>query len=134
MELALLVQLVLHQIQLLPDTVDASKGNTGDSSQSQQQEGHLTGVMHGKAATSTMIWRVCKTCLPDTLLDWARDVAVFGAGVCGGSQQQGKAWCCSGDPQQLLPAPNLLRLVGFKIPMSPWWVRVESPGLGCGLQ
>lgn len=129
MELALLVQLVLYQLQLLPAQLSNNDSGDNGNRSIHQKSATKAGVVNQIMASWTIIWRALKTCLPCGLMTWARDVAVFGAGCCGGSEQQAQAWGRSGDVWQLLPKPNLLRLVGFKVPMGTWVVRVRMrPG------
>jgi hypothetical protein len=111
MELSLFVQLVLLQLHLTPVPAAAA---TADSARPAAAAAAAS-RMGDPAANS---WQ--QQLLPRYLLD----VLLFGLGACGGSQQQAAQWRASGDPQRLLPAANLLRLVGFKVPQEPWWLAV----------
>ncbi len=124
MELALLVQLVLLQLQLTPQN---GAGNTAATNAAAHNSDHEQVTkreakgdsMHGCCTSWMPGW------LPVAVRRWAADVAVFGLGA-GGCSRQVEQWCCSGDPQRLLPRANLLRLVGFKVPAEAWWVDVAA--------
>jgi hypothetical protein len=77
--------------------------------------------------------------LPAGVRDWVYGVAEFGLGCCGGSGLQEQQWALSGVAAGgsgmqgggggsgggvCLPRCELRRLVGFKVPAEPWWVRV----------
>lgn len=110
MELALLVQLVLLQLQLVPDEAQL----VFDSSST-----HAAGTTKTKCGEGPGI---CNACMPQAV----RNMLVYGLGALGGSQQQREQWRSSGDPQHKLPCCNLLRLVGFKVPEEPWLLQVSA--------
>jgi hypothetical protein len=112
MELSLFVQLVLLQLHLTPVPPPTAAADSA-------------GPAAAAAAAATKAGNPTADSWPQRLLpQYLRDVLVFGLGALGGSQQQAAQWRASGDPQRLLPAANLLRLVGFKVPQEPWWLAV----------
>jgi hypothetical protein len=112
MELALFVQLVLQQLQLTP--LPAAAAAVADPARPAAAAETRGGKPAEPAANG---WQ---RLLPQSL----QEMLIFGLGALGGSKQQAAQWRASGDPQRLLPAANLLRLVGFKIPQEPWWLVV----------
>jgi hypothetical protein len=114
MELSLFVQLVLLQLHLTPVPPPAAAADFARPA-----------AAAAAAAAATKAGNSTADSWPQRLLpQYLRDVLVFGLGALGGSQQQAAQWKASGDPQRLLPAANLLRLVGFKVPQEPWWLAV----------
>jgi hypothetical protein len=116
MELALLVQLVLLQLHLTPLPPPAAAPITHSANLTPAAAAGTR--RRGKtAAAAAKGWQAL---LPQHV----QELLVFGLGALGGAQQQAAQWRESGDPQGLLPAANLLRLVGFKVPQEPWWLAV----------
>jgi hypothetical protein len=136
MELALLLQLVLVQLDLQPLTQQRQQH------QKQQQQQRCTpGALSqpGVSPEASHMWG--SLLLPRSVLERVRDVAVFGLGSWGGSTQQEQQWLASGvaasgvmqhssrglrGPEVRLPSCELKRLVGFKVPAEPWWADVRS--------
>jgi hypothetical protein len=115
MELSLFVQLVLLQLHLTPVTPPPPPAAAAAPDSARPA---AAAAVTSTGAPAAVSWP--QRLLPQHL----RDVLVFGLGALGGSQQQAAQWRASGDRQRLLPAANLLRLVGFKVPQEPWWLAV----------
>jgi hypothetical protein len=122
MELALLLQLVLMQVELTPEKQQQQDQSTAAYDYIPKQ------YASQKSSSSSFVQCVL-------------DVAVFGLGMRGGSSKQEQQWRASGVKGQLfkgskaaaaaaddrkvgvrLPRPELRRLVGLKVPAEPWWV------------
>jgi hypothetical protein len=127
MELALLVQVVLHQLQIKP--------------RQQQQASSTQHQQHAASCSSSSAGAIPSRLKPS----WLHDVALFGLGAAGGSSSQAAAWAASGSssgggsfddaPHKdtaagpsvgALPRCELKRLVGFKVPAEPYWVEVGA--------
>lgn len=133
MELALMLQLVLLQLNLTPtpwqqqhqqppaaEAAAASvmqEDRTQPRRQQQQEQGQQTLVDLAQPRPQ----------------GWLQRMAVFGLGSCGGSSKQQQQWWSSGVataggdvPSDVrLPRSDLRRLVGFKVPSESWCVSVE---------
>jgi hypothetical protein len=126
MELALLLQLVLLQLEL-----------TQEQQQQQQQQKDPPTAKYDSMSQQYACQKSSSSFMQRVL-----DVTVFGLGMRGGSSKQEQQWQRSGVEGQLfregkaaaadgrksvarlprLPKSDLRRLVGLKVPAEPWWV------------
>lgn len=126
MELALFVQLVLHQVQLVPEAVVDNQGHSVTRPSTCTPSTHCFQPADTTQRSAAQGLNMSSPLASSILNRWVRGIAVCGAGCFGGSQQQAQAWCCSGDLRRLLPQPNLLRLVGLKVPLGCCWVSIKN--------
>lgn len=121
MELALLLQLVLLQLDLTPpDTTMAAPPGQHEACTE----------CKGSSAVVSLV----RSLLPKGLQQHLQQVAVFGLGSGGGSSLQARQWLASGAAASgeggacgvRLPPFDLQRLVGFKVPAESWVVGVAG--------
>lgn len=120
MELVLLVLMVLQRLQLTPEDLSSHHKPRGH-----EQHNRTAGC--NKVVKSILAGggKAVSRLLPSFLVSWGYDLAIFGAGLFKGSRLQAGTWFGSAGQWQSLPPPDLLRLVGFKVPQGTWWVRVQ---------
>lgn len=120
MELVLLVLMVLQRLQLTPEDLSSHHKSRGH-----EQHNRTAGC--NKVVKSILAGggKAVSRLLPSFLVSWGYDLAIYGAGLFEGSRLQAGTWFGSAGQWQSLPPPDLLRLVGFKVPQGTWWVRVQ---------